>query len=114
MTDLSLRERIAITLCFDEITPKSVNEWAETEDVVRGAFLQMADVSIAASLGHLSDNGLAIVPVEANAGMTEVGAEARWRSAVRDANNCFEIWQAMVKAAPPTADLLRGKTNDQG
>ena len=31
--------------------------------------------------------------------MADVGTEARWRSAVRDANSVREIWSAMIDAA---------------
>lgn len=31
--------------------------------------------------------------------MAKVGTDARWQSAVRDANNAREIWRAMIDAA---------------
>ncbi|MDK4725658.1 hypothetical protein [Rhizobium phaseoli] len=36
---------------------------------------------------------------EATPAMVEVGTEARWRSAVRDANSINEIWNVMIDAA---------------
>jgi len=32
-------------------------------------------------------------------GMVDVGTEARWQSAIRDANSVREIWQHMIDAA---------------
>ena len=42
--------------------------------------------------------GLAIVPVEATDAMADTGTEARWKSAVRDADNAREIYRAMIEA----------------
>lgn len=39
--------------------------------------------------------------------MVDVGVDARWRSAIRDANSVREIWAAMINAAlyeVPNAD----------
>ena len=54
-----------------------------------------------AALTALKEAGWAVVPVEITDEMRKVGTEARWQSAVRDANNVGEIWSAMLSAAPP-------------
>jgi hypothetical protein len=73
------------------------------EDMV-GPHLVRVDDALSAFRQWLADEGLAIVPREATAPMADVGAEARWQSAVRDANNVREIYRAMIAAAP---DALR-------
>jgi hypothetical protein len=59
-----------------------------------------ADAALSVLRQWLADEGLAVVPREATAPMADVGAEARWQSAVRDANNVREIYRAMIAAAP--------------
>lgn len=52
-----------------------------------------------AALSALYEAGYSVVPNEPTNVMVEVGTEARWRSAVRDANNIREIYRAMIKTA---------------
>lgn len=89
MTDLSLRERLDVVLANSAHLGSA----------------EQADDAIKCLLTYLSDNGLVIVPVKATHPMLFEGDN---KSATRT------IWAAMVKAAPPAADLLRGKTNDKG
>lgn len=51
-------------------------------------------------LAAIEAAGVRLVPVEATHKMADVGTEARWQSAVRDANNVREIWRAMLAASP--------------
>lgn len=53
-----------------------------------------------AMLSALEAAGVRLVPSEATHKMADVGTEARWQSAVRDANNVREIWRAMLAASP--------------
>lgn len=54
----------------------------------------------AAINSHLLDaTGYAVVPKKPTQKMESVGVEARWRSAIRDANNVREIYRAMIEAA---------------
>ncbi len=53
-----------------------------------------------AALAALEAAGAVVVPREATHEMADVGTEARWKSAVRDANNVREIWRAMIAASP--------------
>ncbi len=55
---------------------------------------------VTAALAALEAAGVRLVPVEATHKMADVGTEARWQSAVRDANNVREIWRAMLAASP--------------
>ena len=48
----------------------------------------------------LEASGVRLVPSEVTHKMADVGTEARWQSAVRDANNVREIWRAMLAASP--------------
>jgi hypothetical protein len=43
----------------------------------------------------------AVLPLEPTQAMVDAGTEARWRSAVRDADNVREIWRAMCAALTP-------------
>ncbi len=47
-----------------------------------------------------------LVPVEPTREMLHEGAEARWRSPVRDANNVEYIYGAMLSASPPPPDVV--------
>jgi hypothetical protein len=58
--------------------------------------LSAADAALAA----LEAAGVRLAPSEATHKMADVGTEARWQSAVRDANNVREIWRAMLAASP--------------
>lgn len=53
-----------------------------------------------AALAALEAAGVRLVPVGATHQMAHAGTEARWQSAVRDANNVREIWGAMLAASP--------------
>lgn len=53
-----------------------------------------------AILAAIEAAGVRLVPVEATPTMAYVGTDARWQSAVRDANNVREIWRAMLAASP--------------
>ena len=65
-----------------------------------GETVLTVDEAILALRQWLAYEGLVVVPREATAPMADVGAEARWQSAVRDANNVREIYRAMISAAP--------------
>lgn len=53
-----------------------------------------------AALAAIEAAGVRLVPSEATHKMADVGTEARWQSAVRDANNVREIYRAMLAASP--------------
>ena len=55
---------------------------------------------VTAALAALEAAGVRLAPSEATHKMADVGTEARWQSAVRDANNVREIWRAMLAASP--------------
>lgn len=88
MTDLSLRERLMR------------NRPRQYGAAVEGFIRELE--------GWLSDKGLALVPVDSTPQMYAKGAS------VHSGAGPDDVYDAMVKAAPPAADLLRGKTNDQG
>jgi hypothetical protein len=48
---------------------------------------------------------MVLVPREATGAMAAVGTEARWRSAVRDADSVREIHAAMIAAAPASGKV---------
>jgi hypothetical protein len=50
---------------------------------------------------------MVIVPREATEEMATVGTEARWRSAVRDADSVREIHAAMIAAAPASGKVTK-------
>jgi len=52
-----------------------------------------------AILTALDAAGYVIVPREPTKAMSNVGVDARWRNAVRDANCVREIYIAMISAA---------------
>ena len=68
----------------------------------RSDYFGEADAALSALRKWLADEGLVVVPREATGEMAKVGTEARWQSAVRDANNVREIYRAMLSAAPAT------------
>lgn len=53
-----------------------------------------------AQIAAIEAAGVRLVPVRATHKMAHVGEEARWQSAVRDADNVREIWDAMLAASP--------------
>lgn len=106
MTDKSLRERLDVVLAHSAHLGSA----------------EQADDAIKCLLTFLSDNGLAIVPTDETKmdgvvaiKMLLAGKDALFSLAedpqIEDARNCFV---AMLKAAPPAADLLRGKNDEQG
>lgn len=74
------------------IIEKMKVEWPD--DVV--SVQKRADAALAA----IEAAGVRLVPSEATHKMADVGTEARWQSAVRDANNVREIYRAMLAASP--------------
>lgn len=50
-------------------------------------------------LSALKAAGLVVVPKEPTNTMAEIGVDARWQSAVRDADSVREIYRAMIRAA---------------
>ena len=61
-----------------------------------------------------SPAGWRMVPDEPTPEMLKVGVDARWQSAFRNANNVFEIYGAMLAAAPepPVSDGMTQAVRD--
>ncbi len=122
MTALSLRERLARAMAgvldggWDNIPHdrKQQRRWTGPLGIntpSRDDFLLSADLLIPEILSYLTDHGLAIVPVKATENMRGVG---RYEIAFTiDTAPGFGFvanatYDAMVKAAPPAAELLAG------
>lgn len=85
-----------------------------------------ATLAVACVEAWLADNGLAIVPVMVSVKMNHAACRARWRGNPKkpawvfladarvDASLFWDMWGAAIKAAPPAAELLKGKSDDQG
>lgn len=85
LSDLHERDRIGIG---DGITyANPLMEWDVFEYI------------LAALRAIAPDGPLVAVPRQPTQAMVDVGTEARWRSAVRDADNVREIYQAMIEEA---------------
>lgn len=75
------------------------NNGYSREDTTLGEWYALTG-HLRAALSSLHESGYSVVPNEPTNVMVEVGTEARWRSAVRDANNIREIYRAMLAASP--------------
>ena len=89
-------EVMARAMLADELTVRPTFTFDPTWQQESDIWLSNANAALAA----LEAAGVRLVPSEATHKMADVGEEARWQSAVRDANNVREIWRAMLAASP--------------
>lgn len=62
-----------------------------------------------AILALLEPEGWQLVPKNPTSEMIRVGTDARWASAIRSANNVFEIYRAMLSVSPLPSPNIGGK-----
>ena len=74
--------------------------WAFVAPEVQAHYRRACGLQLDALLSHLNWTGWQVVPKVATEGMRVVGRDARWRNAVRSADNVGEIFSAMIASAP--------------
>lgn len=68
-------------------------------------------------LADLRSGAVRLVPVGTTCGMRAIGTDARWRSAVRNADNVHEIYTAMLATSPDLsaslAEMIEGLVGER-
>jgi len=90
----TLREKVAQAICKVKIGgPYPSDE-------------RIADAALAAFRAWLADEGLVVVPAMPTEQMQKVGSEARWVTPLMNPDSPFDMYRAMISAAP---DALRAE-----